>query len=103
MTQITKIIKEITHLQPDILECEVKWLFESITTNKDSGDDGTPAELSVTAGLEKVSFSFEIQRRIMQKNVQSITKLPLFHKLYIYIYSASLTTVKIHCVDHNKL
>ena len=45
MTQITKIIKEITHLQPDILECEVKWLFESITTNKDSGDDGTPAEL----------------------------------------------------------
>ena len=30
----------ITHLEPDILECEVKWAFESITTNKASGGDG---------------------------------------------------------------
>ena len=30
----------ITHLEPDILECEVKWALESITTNKASGDDG---------------------------------------------------------------
>ena len=35
----------ITHLDPDILECEVKWAFESITTNKASGGDGIPAEL----------------------------------------------------------
>ena len=32
----------ITHLEPDILECEVKWGFESITMNKASGDDGMP-------------------------------------------------------------
>ena len=36
---------EITHLEPDILECEVKWALESITTNKDIGDDGIPVEL----------------------------------------------------------
>ena len=35
----------ITHLQPDILECEVKWVLGSITTNKASGSDGIPVEL----------------------------------------------------------
>ena len=35
----------ITNLEPDILECEVKWALESITTNKASGGDGIPAEL----------------------------------------------------------
>ena len=35
----------ITHLEPDILECEVKWALESITMNKYSGGDGFPAEL----------------------------------------------------------
>ena len=35
----------ITHLEPDILECEVKWALGSITTNKASGDDEIPAEL----------------------------------------------------------
>ena len=35
----------ITHLEPDILECEVKWALESITMNKASGDDGIPVEL----------------------------------------------------------
>ena len=35
----------ITHLEPDILECEVKWALESITTNKASGVDGIPVEL----------------------------------------------------------
>ena len=34
----------ITHLEPDILECEVKWAVESITTNKASGGDGIPVE-----------------------------------------------------------
>ena len=35
----------ITYLEPDILECEVKWALESITMNKASGGDGIPAEL----------------------------------------------------------
>ena len=36
----------ITHLEPDILECEVKWALESINRNKASGGDGIPVELS---------------------------------------------------------
>ena len=35
----------ITHLEPDILECEVKWALESITKNKANGGDGIPVEL----------------------------------------------------------
>ena len=35
----------VSHPEPDILECEVKWALESITTNKDSGGDGIPVEL----------------------------------------------------------
>ena len=65
----------ITHLEPDILECEVKWALGSITMNKASGSDGIPIELfqilrddavkvlpanlensAVATGLEKVSF-----------------------------------------------
>ena len=36
---------KVTHLEPDILECEVKWALGSITTNKASGGDGISAEL----------------------------------------------------------
>ena len=36
---------ELTHLEPDILECEVKWALESITMNKVNGGDGIPVEL----------------------------------------------------------
>ena len=43
---MTKIVATvITHLEPDILECEVKWALESITKNKASGGDGIPVEL----------------------------------------------------------
>ena len=44
---MTQIIKDgvITHLEPDILECEVKWALESITTNKASGGERIPAEI----------------------------------------------------------
>ena len=41
----TKKIFMIIHLEPDILECEVKWALESITMNKASGGDGIPVEL----------------------------------------------------------
>ena len=37
-----------THLEPDILECEVKWALESITTNKASGGDGIPVAFLVS-------------------------------------------------------
>ena len=80
----------ITHLEPDILECEVKWALESITTNKASGGDGIPGELfqilkddavesaalnmpanledsAVATGLEKVSFHSNPKERKCQR------------------------------------
>ena len=76
----------ITHLEPDILECEVKWALGSITRNKASGGDGIPVELFqilkdeavksaalsmpanlensvVATGLVKVSFHFNPKER----------------------------------------
>ena len=41
----------ITHLEPDILDCEVKWALESITTNKVNGGDGIPVELFHRVGI----------------------------------------------------
>ena len=88
----------ITHLEPDILECEVKWALESITINNASGGDGIPVELfqilkddavkvlhSIcqqiwktqqwpATGLEKV-ISFQSQRKAMPKNAQTATQL----------------------------
>ena len=48
----------ITDLQPDILECEVKWALESFTTNKASGGDGIPVELLQISGLENFEHYF---------------------------------------------
>ena len=80
----------ITHLEPDILECEVKWASESITMNKASGGDGIPVELfpvlkddaalnmpanlensAVATGLEKVSFHSNPK----EKQCQTMLKL----------------------------
>ena len=83
----------ITHLEPDILECEVKWALESITTNKASGSDGIPVELfqilkddavkcctqyaskfgKLSSGHRtgKGQFSFQSQRKAMPKNAQT--------------------------------
>ena len=93
----------ITHLEPDILECEVKWALGSITTNKASGGDGIPAELfpilkddavkvlylicqkiwklSIGHRSGKDQFSFQSQRRAMPKNVQTAGQLCSFHML----------------------
>ena len=79
----------ITHLEPDILECEVKWALESITTNKASEGDRIPVKLfqilkddavsaalnmpanlensAVATGLEKVSFNFNPKERQCQR------------------------------------
>ena len=46
-----------THLDPDILECEVKWALGSITMNKTSGGDGIPVEFSKFAGLLSAALS----------------------------------------------
>ena len=73
----------ITHLEPDILECEVKWALETITTNKASGCDGIPVELFqiLKDDAVKVLHSFQSQRKAMPKNVQTTTQLRSFQTL----------------------
>ena len=92
-----------THLEPDILECEVKWALGSITTNKASGGDGIPVELfqilkddavkvlhSICQHIWKTQqwpqdwkgqFSFQSQRKAMPKNVQTTAQLHSSHTL----------------------
>ena len=54
----------ITHLEPDLLECEVKWALGSFTTNKASGGDGTPAELVQTLKYDTVKVLHSICQQI---------------------------------------
>ena len=68
----------ITHLEPDILECEVKWALESITTNKASGGDGMTVELFQILKDDAVKVLHSIcqqiwqtQRKAMLKNAQT--------------------------------
>ena len=93
----------INHLEPDILECEVKWPLERITMNKASGGDGIPVEVYqiLKADAVKVLHSIchqiwitqqwpqdwkksvfiQSQRKAMPKNVQTTTQLHSSHKL----------------------
>ena len=93
----------ITHLEPDILEYEVKWALESITTNKASGGDRIPAELfqilkddavnvlhsicqqsgKLSSGHRTVNgqFSFQSQRKAMPKSAQTTAQLHSSHTL----------------------
>ena len=54
----------ITHLQPDILECEVKWALGSITTSKSIGGDGIPADLFQTLKVDAVKVLHSICQQI---------------------------------------
>ena len=53
----------ITHLEPDILECEVKWALESIATNKASGGDGIPVELFQILKVDAVKVLHSIYNK----------------------------------------
>ena len=54
----------ITHLEPDILECEVKWALESISTNKASGGDGIPVDLFQILKDDDVKVLYSICQQI---------------------------------------
>ena len=93
----------ITHLEPDILECEVKWALESITMNKATEGDGIPVELfqilkddavkvlhSICQQIWKIqqwsqdwkrSVFVPIPKKGMPKNAQTITQLHSSHML----------------------
>ena len=62
MTQITNGV--IIYLEPDILECEVKWALGSITTNKASGGDGIPVELFQILKHDAVKVLHSIYQKI---------------------------------------
>ena len=92
-----------TYLEPDILECEIKWSLGNITMNKASGGDGIPVELfqilkddavkvlhSICQQIWKTQqwpqdcksqFSFQSQRKAMPKNAQTTAQLHLSHTL----------------------
>ena len=108
MTQIAMII----HLEPDILECEVKWALGCITPNQASGGDGIPAELfqilkddavevlhSICQQIWKThqwpqdwksQFSFQSQRKAMPKNVQTMALISYASKVMLKILQARL-------------
>ena len=62
----------ITHLEPDILECEVKWALESITMNKASGHDGNPVELFQSLEDDAV--------KVLHSNASKFGKLSSGHR-----------------------
>ena len=100
----------ITHLEPDILECEVKWALESITTNKASRGDGIPVELfqilkddavkvlqSICQQIWKTqqwpqdwkrSVFIPIQRKAMPKNSHRIALISHASKVMLKILQA---------------
>ena len=93
----------ITHLEPDILECEVKWTLENIITNKANGGDGILVQLfqflkddavtvlhSICQKIWKTQqfhrtgkgqFSFQSQRKAMSKHAQTTSQLYSSHTL----------------------
>ena len=93
----------ITHLESDILKCEVKWALESITMNKASGSDGIQVELFQILKYDAVKvlhslcqqiwklisghrtgrsqFSFQPLRKVMPKNPQTTAQLHSSHTL----------------------
>ena len=92
-----------THLEPDFMECEVKWAFEGITMNRASGGDTIPLEVfqilkddvvkvlhSICQQIGRLSsghrtgkgqFSFQSQRKAMPKNAQTTAQLHSSHTL----------------------
>ena len=92
---------KITHLEPDILECEVKWALGNITTKKTSGSDRIPNELFQTLKVDavkvlhsvsqqklssghrtqKCQFSFQSQRKALSNNAQTTTQFHSSHTL----------------------
>ena len=93
----------ITHLEPDILECEIKWALGSITTNKASGGDGIPVQLFQILKDDAVKVPHSLYQQIWKtqqwaqnwkmlvfiaiskdnakKNVQTTKQLHSFHAL----------------------
>ena len=108
----------VTHLEPDILGCELKWALGNITTNKASGGNGIPADLfqilkddavkvlhSICQQIWKTqqwpqdwkrSVFIPIQRKAMAKNVQTTAQLHSFHTLANNAQSSPRSASTVH-------
>ena len=69
----------ITDLEPDILECEVKWALESITMNKASGGDGIPVELFQILEDDAVSVALNMPANLENSGVATELEKVSFH------------------------
>ena len=69
----------VTHLEPDILECKVKWALESITANKASGGDGIPVELFQILKYDAVKVLHSICQQIWKTQQWSLLEKVSFH------------------------
>ena len=69
----------ITHLEPDILECEVKWALEGVTTNKASGGDGIPVELFQILKDDAVRVLHSVSQKIWKTTVATGLEMVSFH------------------------
>ena len=89
----------IIHLEPDILECEVKWALESITTNKASGVDGIPAELFqileddavkvLHSICQQILENSAVARRLEKVSFHSNPKERQCQRMFILVYSCT--------------
>ena len=83
----------ITHLEPDILECEVKWALESITMNKSSGGDGIPVELfqilearPFRCDLNQIPYDYTVEVRTRFKGLLLIECLINYGWRFMTLY-----------------
>ena len=87
----------ITHLKPDILDCEGKWALESITMNKASGGDGIPAELFEILKDDAVKMLYSIGQQIW-KTQQCF---PGLEKVIFYFNSKERKCQRMFKLPHN--
>ena len=100
----------ITHLEPDILECEVKWALGSITTKKASGGDGIPVELFQILKDDAVKVLHSICQQIWKtpcrpRDSQESSPTPQFKSInssvLSLLHSPTLTSIHDHRKNHS--
>ena len=87
----------ITHLEPNILECEVKWALESITMNKASGGDGIPAELFQILKVDAIKVLYSI----WQQNLEDSAVATGLEKVSFHSNPKESQCQRMHKLPHN--
>ena len=84
----------ITHLEPDILECEVKWALESITMNKASGDDGIPVELFQILKDDALNMPANVENSAVATGLENVSFIPIptFQRMFNLLHNCTHLT-----------